>query len=184
MSLELTNLLPPDRARAWKNEYYLRLGTLACIALIIIAVAHAALLVPSYLFVQERVSLEREHLAELDAALTSSGEGEMNTRLLALETDAKRIEALAGAPSASSVVRAVLAVPKQGISIIGLSFEAPKPSGRLSITGIAATRESLRRYALELSQLSFAEATDLPLSAYAKESEIPFTIVLTGPLTP
>ncbi len=182
MSAELTNLLPPERIRAFRQNYYFRLGTAAAALVALLAVAHAALLFPAYLYLHESVELERAHLAELAANLASSGEGEMQARLARLEADSARIVTLSSSPSSAAAIKAILALPHAGITVSGFTFHAPSPEGRITITGTAATRESLRQYALAASSLPFAKSADLPLSAYAKESDIPFTITLTGPL--
>ncbi len=184
MSAELTNLLPEERIRAFRRGYFFKLGTVAAVAGAIVVLAHAALLAPAYLYLKDEVALEQAHLDEIAANLAASGEGEMRTRQKQLEADAARLVALASSPQATNVIRAVLQVPRTGIEISGFTFHAPQPDGRFAITGTAATRESLRQYALALSKLSFAKSADLPLSAYAKESDIPFTITLTGPLMP
>lgn len=183
MSTELTNLLPHARQLTEKREYLVRLATLSCIVATFVVVVHGALLVPSYLYLSEQVGLERARIAELDAALALSGEGELSTRVSTLKADAARLSAVSTSPAATTVLRAVLALPSNGITLSAFTFHAP-PEGRISVTGTAATRESLRQYAAALETLTFAESTDLPLSAYARESDIPFTITLTGSLTP
>lgn len=184
MSTELTNLLPSDQERAFRAQYRFRLGTLALILLAAVIVVHGIVLVPSYLLLDDQLDAERSRLATLEATLSSSEGTSINTRLAALERDGARIVAIASSPAASSVIRAVLGVPHTGIMLSGFSYDAPAPSGRLVITGMAATRESLRQYVLALSGLPFVTNADLPLSAYAKEADIPFSIVLAGSLTP
>lgn len=184
MSSELTNLLPEERIRAFRRSYLFKLAAAGALLIAVLAAIHGALLVPAYLYLHDQVALEEAHLSEINANLASSGEGEMHARLARLESDAARLDTLAGAPSAAAVIRAILAVPRPGITISGFTFHAPSPDGRLSVTGMATTRESLREYDVALSALPFAKSADLPLSAYAKENDIPFTITLTGSLTP
>jgi len=45
--------------------------------------------------------------------------------------------------------------------------------------GIAATRDALRNYQIALQNAAFARAADLPVSAYAKDSNISFNITIT-----
>jgi hypothetical protein len=54
----------------------------------------------------------------------------------------------------------------------------------MEITGVADTREDLRGYDAALSALPYVSSVDLPISVYAKSSSIPFSISLTGSLTP
>jgi hypothetical protein len=184
MLIELTNLLPTERIRVFRREYFFRLGTIGAIVVAILIAVHGTLLVPTYLYLHDLVLIERTHLAEITENLASSGEGEIKARRTHLRESADQLLALASAPSASAVIRAILLVPHTGIVITSFAFHKPSPDGRLTITGTASTREALRQYQLALSSLSFAKSADLPLSAYAKESDIPFTITLTGPLTP
>src|SRR5690349_17124318 len=184
MSSDLTNLLPPERIRAFRRSYYMRLGALAVLALAVLAVVHGILLAPAYIYLNDAATLEEAHLSQINANLASGGEGQMNARLGKLESDAGRLVAVASSTSATRVIRAVLGVPRTGITLIGFTYHAPSPVGRVTITGMATTRENLRQYVLALSALPFAKSADLPLSAYAKESDIPFTITLTGSLAP
>ncbi len=54
----------------------------------------------------------------------------------------------------------------------------------MTVSGMAATRDALRQYATALGGLPYVSKADLPISAYAKDSDITFTITLTGTLTP
>lgn len=184
MSSELTNLLPEERERALRREYRFRLGTLAALILTLAIAIHAALLLPSYLYLADAVDLQDAHLSGIAADLASSEEASMNARLAALDADAGRLLTLSSSTSATGVIKAILAVPHLGITLTGFSYSAPAPSGRLTLTGSAATRESLRQFAAALAALPYVTKADLPLSAYAKESDIAFTITLTGPLAP
>ena len=184
MLSELTNLLPRERIHAFRRDYFFRLGVVAGVLCTALIVVHGLLLLPSYMYLNDSVSLDRAHLAELTANIASSGEGEMQARLARVKTDADHLLVLSSSPSATTVIRAILAVPHTGIRLTGYTFHTPSPGGRLTVMGVASTRESLRQYHLALSSLTFAKSAELPLSAYAKESDIPFTITLTGPLTP
>ena len=184
MSSELTNLLPNERIRAFRRDYFFRLFTVVVLVVAVAIGVHGALLAPSYLYLHQTVSLDRLRLSELSDTLAASEEAEMQARLTRLKSDSERLLALSSSPSATKVIRALLEVPHAGIIVTAISFKSPSPDGRLTITGMAKTRESLRQYHLALSSLTFAKSAELPLSAYAKESDIPFTITLTGPLTP
>lgn len=184
MSSELTNLLPPERERGFRKEYFLRLATVAFALLALLVAAHAALLFPSYLYLADQASTARDRLAELDASLASSGEAAMNARLVGLKSEAERLNALASSTSATAALSSVLGVDRSGVTITSLSYHAPAPDGRMTVSGIASTRESLRRFDLALEALPGVVSADLPLSAYAAESNIPFTITLTGRFSP
>ena len=83
-------------------------------------------------------------------------------------------------------MRAIIAIGHPGVTITGVSFARGQAvdTHRLSITGKAVSREALRSYASALGSLSYVRTVDLPISAYAKESNIDFSLTLIGTLTP
>ncbi len=187
MNTNLTNLLSFERIRAFRRDYFLRLLTvLACIAIVII-LAQAALLIPTYLYANEQATLHRSHLSEIERANASEEERSVTERLTSLTNDAERALGLVSASGASASLRSVLALPRPGIIVNRFAIASPsatETTGRISVSGIATTRDALREYHLALSSLSFVASADLPLGSYAKESEIPFTITLQSAQTP
>ncbi len=186
MHTELTNLLPLERIRSAKREYFMRLATVALFALTAVVLGSGALLIPSYLYLNQEIGVRQARLNELDTLLVASKGGETSARLTTLNENATYLARLQTTPSATAVLRAVLAAPRTGIVLSGFTF-SPSQKGadaRATLTGVATTRETLRAYVEQLSALPFVSNADLPISAYAKESAIPFTITLTGPLMP
>jgi hypothetical protein len=184
MDNELTNLLPPERQSALSREYLLRLGVVVAALITALTFAAALLLVPTYIFLGQSASAKATRLASIESVLSSSDEKTLSAQLAALASDAAALVELGNIPSASAILRTALAVPHPGITLSGLTYtpsEAKVP-GTLAITGTAATRDALRTYQLAVQSASFAAAADLPVSAYAKDTDITFTITVT--LTP
>lgn len=180
MSTELTNLLPQERKDALARDYTLRLWTLIFVVVGLVLITHGALLAPSYAYVEEQQKLQQTRLNELSERREVSGFTDLSERVTAFSARAKTLEELRTLPSASDSVRAILALPRTGIRITSFVFSAPegKDPGRMQVSGTASTRESLRSFDSALNGLSFVQSTDLPLSAYAKERDIPFQIAL------
>jgi hypothetical protein len=187
MSHKLINLLPEDRIKAWRRDYFIRLGTVGIFLLILLTVIHGTLLFPSYLSLSGKREAKANELAHLQQNLAGSKQSELQARLVSLKGDATYLSKLGTTPSASASVRAILAIPHGGIKLTGFTFNAPSAtdsSGQMTVTGVATTREALRAYNLALSGLPFVTAVDLPISAYAQESDIAFTMKLSGTPTP
>jgi Tfp pilus assembly protein PilN len=186
MSLELTNLLPRERRNAQRRSYFMRLGVVSCLLLALLVFANTVLLVPSYIYLVKQVEQQKTDLAQLDARLESAEEREVSTRLSRLEKNTQHLARLETSPAASGALRAILQIPRPGISLTGFTYTAPKGNERakMTIAGIAQTRDALRRYDAALSALPYVESADLPISAYAAENAIPFTVALTGSLRP
>jgi len=186
MYRELTNLVPTERSRAFRQEYFRRLATVALVMLTVLIGIHAVLLAPSYIYFKEQVAAKRTQLALLEGSLTSAEEQEVGARLKSLEDDRNHLNRLASYPAFSTLMRALLEVPRSGIVLTNFSFAPGQgdAEARVMLSGVAETRTALREYNLALSSLPFVSKVDLPISTYAKETELPFTITITGSLTP
>lgn len=180
MHNELTNLLPLERRRVFTRDYFLRLGVVGVVLVTILVCAAALLLVPTYVFLTQSTSAKEARLVAMDASLSSSNESTLSTRLAALTAGATVLTTLADTTSASSIMREVLAVPRPGISLSDFTYTpgAPKASGTLVVSGTAATRDALRNYQLALQSSPFVLSAALPVSAYAKDTGITFSITV------
>lgn len=182
MELKLTNLLPEDRIRSLRRVYFMRLAVVAVLLLSGVILVHGVLLLPSYLHVRNEVGERTASLAALTTTLAGSEEKEISARVAALGEDSAHLARLSSVPKASAAVRAIAALPRSGIRLTGFSF-APKAGTEttMSVSGVATTREALRTFEQSLADQPFITSADLPISAYAKERDISFTISLTGP---
>lgn len=185
MSRELTNLLPPEKRRAFTREYFLRLTTVGVLLLAIAALIGTALLVPSYLSFANQLSEKEADLERLTALLESAQEKEVGERLTRLADEAEHLRRLTASPSATGMVRSVLALPDEGIQTAHIALTLSREGKhQMTVSGTAATRGALQRYEQALAALPFVEATDLPIGTYAKETDLEFIITLTGKETP
>ncbi|MGH7175169.1 MAG: hypothetical protein ACREGR_02320 [Minisyncoccia bacterium] len=181
MHPDFTNLLPEDRAHSMTRDYWLRLAALAIFLLTALIVLNALLLAPSYAIVEKQIASKQSELAALETANASSGASSYAALLADFN---KRAAALASLPAESldiPLLIEVLGVPHPGVALTSFTF-APQTKGaapQLSLNGTAATRDALRSYDLALSQAPFAANANLPVSAYAAESDLPFTLTLT-----
>ena len=188
MYRELTNLLPRSRITALRRDYFLRLGTIAALAAVALIGIHGVLLIPSYVFIEQQTTSYETTLAALEATLATDEEREADVRLSALRDDTAYLTRLESVSTASAAIRALLVLPRAGIHLTNFTFTPPsgekENEGRMTVAGMADTRDALRRYSLALSALPFVTSADLPISAYAKERDIPFSITLTGSFRP
>lgn len=184
MELELTNLLPEERIRSLRRIYFFRLGVVAVLLLSGVTLVHGVLLLPSYMYLRNQVEERTASLTSLTATLAGSEEKEISVRVAALAEDSAYLARLSSVPKASAAIREIAALPRSGIRLTGFSF-APKEGAEseMSVTGVATTREALRTFEQSLADQPFITSADLPISAYAKERDISFTISLTGPFT-
>lgn len=182
---DLTNLLPHDRRRARSREYLLRLLVVAASFVSGLTIVAAALLVPTYLLLSSNATQREQELAKQAPALSTGEETSLAQRLSALAANASALVKLSSASSVTGTLRSVLDLPRPGITLTTFTYtpraDAKKPA-TLLLSGIAATREALRSYQLALENASFTKSAALPVSSYANDVNIAFTITLT--LTP
>lgn len=181
MHPELTNLLPEERIRLLRKDYFIRLLTVGVALGIILVVAMGILLLPTHLYLQQQSDTKQRQLAVVEAGLAASDEVQLEARLKALSGNAALLTTLSSTPTASAVVSTLLSVSSPGITLSGLLFTAGKGGvpGTLAVTGTADTRDHLRAYQLAILATPFAKSADLPISAYASDSNIGFTITIT-----
>ena len=181
MRSELTNLLPLERRRALRRNYFLRLGVVALLFASALTLAAAVLLLPTYVFLANSYRAKEARLANVESTLSSSDETALSARLAALSSDAATLVALGNAPSASAIIRAALATSRPGVTLSSISYTPATGTapGTLALSGTAASRDALRSYQLALQGASFALSADLPVSAYAKDTNIAFTVTVT-----
>lgn len=177
---ELTNLLPPERARALRRDYALRVSVVAIAAMTALTLAAAVLLLPTSVLLSSSASAKRAHLATLTAASPSASDAALAARLAVLASRAGTLSALADTPSVSSLTRTVLAVTRPGVTLSGFSY-APatgKDAAAFVVSGVAQTRDALRSYQLALQGMPSVRSVSLPVSAYAKDADITFSITV------
>jgi Tfp pilus assembly protein PilN len=184
MSTELINLLPASKRKILRREYFIRVGTLALLLLALTVVLSGVFMVPTYIFLNQQVSSENFELQRLSKSQTTEEQQEQQESV-ALQTEAAQLTKDGSAPTASALIQTLLAVPHSGIAIQGFIYTPTTATqkGTMAITGTASTRETLRNYDESLSSLPFVTNADLPISDYASESNIDFTITLTGSIT-
>ena len=180
------NLLPEMRKDSLRRMYLMRFLVVSVLVLFGVLIIQVVGMVPSYVYVEQQQVMYETELAGLGEKLAGAEEQGIQERVSTLEARALALQEGAKGSTASSVFRAVVAVPHAVIKIERLSFTRGKgevtPS--LAIAGVAASRSTLSSYATALSHLPYVSNVDLPISAFAKETEIPFSLTLTGSLTP
>lgn len=192
MHNEFTNLLPHERRDALRREYFMRLSVVAALLVTSLSLSAAALLLPTYLFLEKSARAKEARLANIETVRMSTDEAALSVRLAALSSNVAALQMLASAPTASAVIRGILAIPHPKIALSSVAYTpsarvepsragvaGEKRKGTLIISGTAATRNALRAYQLALQKSPLAQSAELPVSSYAADTNGAFTITLT-----
>ncbi len=181
MRNEFTNLLPPERQRAVSREYYLRLGVVTAVLITGIVIAAAVLLLPTYVLLMGSSKAKEMRLADIKATTSSSEEAALSARLAAFSSSAAILTKLSDNPSASRIIHSILEVSRPGIKFSHFAYTtaSSKSPHTLTLSGTSVTRDALRNYQLALQNSPLVLSANLPISAYAKDSNITFAISIT-----
>lgn len=181
MPERFTNLLPPNRQHLLVREYFVRLGTIVVWTITMLVIVAGLFLIPSYVYLTANIHVKEGRLASIESVLSSSDATALSARLAALSNDAATLIALKDVPSVSNTIRNLLGIAHTGITLSSIAYSSAAGTNTrtLAVTGTATTRDALRNYQLALQSAPFAKAADLPVSAYAKDADIPFTITVT-----
>lgn len=178
MNRHRINLLPTQRMVAHERATRIRFGVVVCVGVAILALTGSLLLVPARFMLQQTIAEKEAELALLQTASTTSDRTMVGERLDQLLKNVTAVKALSRSGSASAALRNLLEIPREGIVLTGLTYTPSQPS-TLIVTGVAATRDTLHDYQTALQRASFVRASQLPVSSYAKNVQVPFTITLT-----
>jgi hypothetical protein len=186
MKNELTNLIPRDRRKAVDSLYTIRLWSVAILFLSFLVVSAVLLRIPLYIYQYQQVQTQKHDLEMLTSRLQASQGQSVTSRFKTLNDNIAYMSRLATSSQATAATAAILNVPHPGIVISGLSYSPSTKGtdGKMTLTGTAATRTSLHQYIDALSGQPYVKNVDLPISAYAKENDIPFTTTISGSLLP
>lgn len=178
------NLLPESRKKALSRMYSMRLAVVGVLLFSGVLLTHSVLTIPVILHHYQAAEESAVLLSGLTEQLAGSGEQEVSERVKVLNETGAQLTHIATAATASGAVRAVASVQHPGVRITGFSFTqgSTESARQMKIMGRATSREALRVYANALGTVPYIATVDLPISAYAKETDIDFAIVLTGTL--
>lgn len=181
MNNDLTNLLPQERQNALTRGYFLRLGIVAVLFATALILVSMIMLLPTYVFLKKNIRAKEVRLASIESALSSVDEEELSTRIATLSNNVTSLITLSDTRSVSKIIRTVLDIPRPGTVLSGFSYApaSEKNPEKLAVSGFSKTRSALRNYQLELQAAPFVLSAVLPVSAYAKDADIEFTITIT-----
>ncbi len=179
------NLLPSSEVKHVHKEYLVRLWTVVIIALSILVLIQIALLFPSYRILKvkhNQLNTTYQYLSQITAQNIASIKIRINT----LNKQATFFSTLSEAPSATAAIKQVLSVDRAGIVLKGITYTAPKKGkqAQIIIGGIASDRRTLQIYQELLQSTPYISSAHLPVSVYAKDTNIKFSMTLIGSFLP
>lgn len=176
----MLELLPNAQKKALKKEYFLRLSVVALVFLFAVGIFFLVALLPSYFLsvVEERVVTE-----EFNDSIKSKRASESENLQVAIEDSKEMLFLLKqGGDEGALIERVIFKIidnKNSGIRIDGISINySKKDQYQVVVTGTSKNRELLKTFADNLRAEKNFSNIDLPISNFAKISDIDFSISL------
>lgn len=172
----MINILPESGRTVVKREYRIRLVSVFLFLLALLSLAVAVMLLPSYLF----ATVEAEQASLEEARLLSSKMASAKTDAEVIVSVNKQIaglEVFMMAPRPSEALLSVIRSANSGVDLVRVSYEGG--ASTISLSGKAVSRDILLQFSKTLQKLPIVLAVDLPVSDLAKNTDVPFSMILT-----
>ncbi|HEY0220681.1 MAG TPA: hypothetical protein VGC58_00465 [Candidatus Paceibacterota bacterium] len=173
------NLLPDSFKEDLTREYHLRRFIIVLFFVIFIQISFFILMLPSWvtsLSKEKEVTLRVEKMNE--SPLISSL-NMIKPTIKALNSEIILMDRYLDYPEAMPFFSTVLSKKETSIKINQFSYTAIGSStATISLQGFSATRDSLVEFKKSLDDLKIFKSVDLPISNYAKDRDINFSMTI------
>lgn len=174
------NLLPDNLKEKIRSEYYLRLIVVVFVFVIGIQVSFLIFLFPSWLISMEK---EKEIISQSEISGKSLQDSQIdlvNSAINTINAKLRVINTTLEYPRVVSLIDSILSQKTGSIHIDGITYISQGvTTGKMVIAGTSTTRESLVVFAKKLEESRLFSSVDLPISNFAKDKDIDFSISMT-----
>lgn len=172
------NLLPQEYQHNLKKEYSRRLITLVLIAFFCIGLAGVLTLFPSYL-----LSLQKEKeisVEDINIEKTLRADVvDLNKQIKSIKEDTALVLGREAQNQIYLLLAQILEKKSSGIIIKSLSYKKQNDDPvSVAVAGVANTRDGLLSFTKELETLEVFESVNIPVSNFAKDRNIEFSLDL------
>ncbi len=173
----MINLLPDQEKNIIRKEYRLRVIAVILVGILITAILTIVFLLPSYILV-----LYKNKVAEQFVNKTPTTEVDEEDFVATLRKAKISAQVLRPGPAVLTMTRVIEIInttKTSNISITSMTYNkgADTPP-TIDIIGKAKTRQSLVNFTQSLQKSQPIASVDLPVSSFAKDTDIPFSIAI------
>jgi len=171
-------LLPQEHRGNLLRQYRLRLAIIALFLFSGSIFIALILLVPSYFLVKvDKNGILQEKLV-VEKSINEEGDKDIEKALAELKSDILILNTVDQNPS--SLISFILEKKSKGVHLNEFAYKYFPEESTLSVSGRADSRKELIAFSKKLELNPQFKEVDLPISNLAKDSNIPFTINITG----
>jgi len=176
----MANLITEKQKKAVKNEYIIRASSVSLlIPISLLGLFLLAYVIPYYLSVREKDLWVAEQFKTVINVENKENTGESMTRAVSQTLDElKAVENYSkGTFIPSTYFNKIIENKNSNIKITKLSFSLLRQGqGQFFVTGVSKNREGLVSFIEDLKSKAEFYSVDSPVSDFAKDSDIPFTL--------
>ncbi len=177
----MINLLPDDHKKLLHDEYKIRVQIVALIFCSIIVGISIALLVPSYFLSVFKAQAATGKAGVQQTAKETKDRANLEVQLKDQKALIKALAVKNISTNPSHLFELITKNKPSTISIIEMRYAIEETTKFvINVRGIAPTRQSLVDFTTALRKESLVEKLDLPVSNFAKDSNIDFNFSIFG----
>ncbi|MES2967049.1 MAG: hypothetical protein V4668_04670 [Patescibacteria group bacterium] len=170
----MINLIPPAAKKSIKGEYIKRVLT---VWLLLFSAAFgilAVFLLPTFVALRSEISV-LEQTAQAGQARVSQYDVTA-TELITANTQATLLLERATSSAPSEVINTLITLAGPRVSLTNFQFTNLATAGKITLSGIASTRQDLAVFRDGVSSDERFSAVDLPISNLIKDKDLLFTM--------
>lgn len=175
----MANLITLKQKKCVRGEYLLRLLSVFFVILSILGIFFLAYVIPYYFSVSKNDQKTAEQFKQIIDAENRENVGERYSQIVARTEDELKAVSFYQKQNSlpSNVFAKIVKYKSAGLFITRLSFVYSE-QGQIIINGIAKNREVLVRFISDLKNEPDFTSVESPISDFAKNANIPFSINL------
>jgi len=170
------NLLPPPVQKKIFGAYYIRLAALFFTAFAAAVIIGTLLFAPSFFISRADAEAAAQYLAALKTGGAPASSAET---LAAFTEEISLLQTFARPPLAARVLSAVTTSLPSGVYLSSIDITPSDTGGKVSLSGIAGTRQDLLDYTAALQKNPLLSGVSVPVSALAGSRNLPFTLAFS-----
>jgi hypothetical protein len=169
------HLLPEKEKKILQREYISRLILIGLIFVLASLLVGSVFLFPSYLLSVRKLADANMNNQQVKSAIAAKTDSALTTFLATLKDNLNALVPISKTTNFSILAREITDKKESGIKI----NEFSQSDQTLIINGVSSDRQSLLRFSHELQTIKDFSKVDLPISDFAKDKDINFSITLT-----
>ena len=176
------NLLPESEKRQIIDEYQTRRTVIGLIFLFVVGIISIVAIFPSFVLSSAKIFEVGETIDNLKNSSIFKEEKELNSALSEANLKLIALRPPKSDVDVATLLRSIILVKGSGVRLIGFLYTPASGTtkSKISIQGVAKSREDLAQFVDALKKDSQFTNTDLPVSSFTKNQNAEFTIDITG----